>query len=496
MQKDIILKMENISKSFPGVELFEGFDFELRKGEIHCICGENGAGKSTLIKMLSGAYTPDKGTIYFDGKKVENVNPRSAMQMGVQTIYQEHNLFPLLSVVENLFVGNELTNGIVINKPRMVAKAQEILEYLHSNISPYDIVGQLGSGAQKTVEIAKALIQESKVIILDEPTSSFSQTEINHLLDVIKKLAQSGISIIYISHHLEEVFRIAHRVTVIRDGQKINTYDIGDLTEQILIRDMVGRDVSLMYQRKRVPIGETVFEVKNLSGNGVEDVSLSVRSGELLGIAGMIGSGRTELAELLFGAKKADSGGFFIEGKKVKVKTPLSSIMKNMCFITENRQMTGLFLGHALDKNIPIASYSKTKTPFAIPREDIKISEHYVDTLGIMTPSVFQKVMFLSGGNQQKVVLAKWFATKADIFIFDEPTRGIDVGAKEEIYKLMVELLEQKKAIIMMSSNMPELIAMSDRVLVMRNGSLVGEIQKEEISEENILKYSIGGGIK
>lgn len=496
MREDVIFKMRGISKSFPGVTLFEGFDFDLRKGEIHCICGENGAGKSTLIKMLSGAYTPDKGEIYFNEKKVDNLNPRLAMRLGIQTIYQEHNLFPLLSVVENLFAGNEITTGIIINKPKMVAKAQEILEYLHSNISPYDIVGQLGSGAQKTVEIARALLQESKVIILDEPTSSFSQKEINHLLNIIKKLAQGGQSIIYISHHLEEVFKIADRVTVIRDGQKVNTYDIGDLTEQVLIRDMVGRDVSLMYQRPRVPIGEIIFEARHLNGNGVKDVCLTVRRGELLGIAGMIGSGRTELAELLFGVKKADSGEIIIKGKRAKIKTPLSAITNNMCFITEDRQTTGLFLSHTLDRNIPIASYSKTKAPFAFPREDIRISKQYIDTLKIATPSVFQKVMFLSGGNQQKVVLAKWFTTEADIFIFDEPTRGIDVGAKEEIYKIIVDLLKQKKAIIMISSDMPELIAMSDRILVMRNGSIAGELQKDEISEENILKYSIGGTIK
>ena len=261
MPEELILEMKGISKSFPGVRVFENFDFSLRKGEIHCICGENGAGKSTLIKMLSGAYAPDKGEIYFDGKKV-TLTPHSAMQIGIQTIYQEHTLFPLLSVVENLFVGKELTRGVVINRSRMVAKTREVLQHLNSNISPDDIVGSLGSGGQKTVEIAKALIQESKVIILDEPTASFSQTEIEHLLDIVRKLAQGGMSIIYISHHLEEVFKIADRVTVIRDGRQINTYAAKGLTEQVLIRDMVGRDVSLFYHREPVPIGDVLFEVK------------------------------------------------------------------------------------------------------------------------------------------------------------------------------------------------------------------------------------------
>ena len=261
MPGELILEMKGISKSFPGVRVFDNFDFDLRRREIHCICGENGAGKSTLIKMLSGAYTPDKGEIYFDGQKVA-LTPYSAMQIGIQTIYQEHTLFPLMNVVENLFTGREITNGIVINKSQMVAKAREVLQYLHSDISPYDIVGSLGSGAQKTVEIAKGLIQDSKVIILDEPTASFSQTEIEHLLGVIRKLAQNGISIIYISHHLEEVFKIADRVTVIRDGQKIRTHDSKNLTEEMLIREMVGRDVSLFYQRQQVPIGEVVFEAQ------------------------------------------------------------------------------------------------------------------------------------------------------------------------------------------------------------------------------------------
>ncbi len=495
MPEHLILEMKDICKAFPGVEVFDCFGFDLREGEIHCVVGENGAGKSTLIKMFSGAHIPDDGDIYLDGELVKILSPRSAMELGIQTIYQEHTLFPFLNVMENLYAGNEIANGVTLNRREMIRKTQEILDYLHSEVSPLDIVGQLGSGGQKIVEIARGLVQESRVIILDEPTSSFSQTEIDHLLSIIKKLSENGISIIYISHHLEEVFKIADRVTVIRDGIKINTYDSEDITEQKLINDMVGREVSLFYKRERVPIGEVKFEVKNLKGNGVEDASLSVREGELVGIAGMVGSGRTELAQMLFGYRKADSGEILVDGKKVNIKTPLSAIANNMCYITEDRQETGLFLQHTLDKNIPIASYTQTKTPFAIPTEDVKLTQKYIDLLKIITPSVFQKVMFLSGGNQQKVVLGKWFATDADIFIFDEPTRGIDVGSKEEIYKTIVELLQDKKAVIMISSDMPELIAMSDKVMVMRNGTMVEEIKKDQISEENILKHSIGGSI-
>lgn len=496
MPQELILEMKGIKKSFPGVDVFDNFDFDLKKGEIHCICGENGAGKSTLIKMLSGAYTPDDGVILIDGKKVENMNPRSAMLMGIQTIYQEHTLFPFLSVTENLFVGSEIERGALLDHTKMAEKAKEVLEYLHSNVSSGDIVGYLGSGAQKTVEIAKGLIQDSKVFILDEPTSSFSQTEIEHLLGILKKMAQNGMSIIYISHHLEEVFKIADRVTVIRDGRKISTYNRNELTEQKLIHDMVGRDVSMFYKRDSAQIGEVAFEAENMSGNGVKQASLYVREGELLGIAGMVGSGRTELAELLFGTKRANTGEIRIRGKKVRFKTPREAIGHKMCFITENRQKSGLFLKHPLTRNVPIARYSLTKSMFAIPKEDVELTRKYIGDLNVVTPSVNQLAMFLSGGNQQKVVLAKWFATQADIFIFDEPTRGIDVGAKEEIYKLMVQLLKQKKAIIMVSSDMPELVAMSDRIMVMREGTLVAEIGKGEIREEEILKHSIGGSVQ
>lgn len=496
MQKELILEMRGIKKSFPGVDVFDDFNFDLRKGEVHCICGENGAGKSTLIKMLSGAYTPDAGTRTVEGKKIDVMTPRSAMRLGIQTIYQEHNLYPLLPVYENLFAGNEIGTGPFVNKAKMVSKAKEVLGFLHSDVSPYDVVGNLGSGAQKTVEIARAFIEESKIMILDEPTASFSQKEINHLLGIIRKLANEGISIIYISHHLDEVFEIADRVTVIRDGEKIKTYDINDLTEQQLIRDMVGRDVSAFYKRDKAKIGDVVYEANNMSGNGVKEAGLKVRSGELVGIAGMVGSGRTELAELLFGVKPKDSGEIKIHGKKVKIDNPLDAIANHMCFITEDRQSSGLFLIHSIARNTVIASYAKNKNPFATPAEDVKLARKYVKAMNVITPSVFQKAMFLSGGNQQKVVLAKWFATVGDIYIFDEPTRGIDVGAKEEIYKIMTQLLQEGKSIIMISSDMPELIAMSDRIMVMRDGRMVAEInKKEDISEENILNYSIGGGI-
>lgn len=494
MQSKIILEMDGISKSFPGVKVFDNLCFDVREGEVHCICGENGAGKSTLIKILSGAHLPDSGTIRIDGEVVYNNTPHLAMELGVQTIYQEHNLFPLLSVYENLFAGHEYTKGGLLRKSEMVQKTREILEFLNSTISPFDIVGQLGSGEQKTIEVARAFIKESKVIILDEPTASFSQSEIKNLLDIVKKLSSEGISFIYISHHLEEVFEIADRVTVIRDGMKINTYDIKDLDECTLINDMVGRDVCSFFNREKVDIGDIKFEAIDFSGNGVNDVSFVVREGELVGFSGMVGSGRSELAELLFGVKKADTGSIKIDGKDVQINSPIDAIMNGMCFITEDRQSTGLSLEHSILSNSNIAMYSKDNKRIVKPSDDLKVAEKYCRSMNVVSPTVYQKVGLLSGGNQQKVVLAKWFATNGNIYIFDEPTRGIDIGAKEEIYKIMTQLLKEGKSIIMISSDMPELIAMSDRVLVMRKGRIVANIPKNEMTEENILKFSIGGG--
>lgn len=498
MQKETMLELKGVSKSFPGVKALDQIDFDVKKGEVHALVGENGAGKSTLIKILSGAILPDEGSIYFEKNVIKNLNPHSSMDLGIQTIYQEHTLFPLLTVAQNLFVGREYSRAkIIVDNKEMEKKTKEVLEYLQSDISPKTIVKNLSSGKQKLVEIARGLIQESKIIILDEPTSSFSQHEITILFNVIKKLRDSNISIIYISHHLEEVFEIADRTTVIRDGKKISTYDKKDLTEKKLVKDMIGRDLSLFIKRsefikQQFTQEDIVFEAKNLNGNGVKNASLYVRKGELLGIAGMVGSGRTELAELLFGAKKPISGDIKLRGKKVNIRNPKVAIAHKICYITEDRQSTGLFLMHSILQNSVIVNYAKTKTLFAIPRSDAKVTKRYIDKLKIIANSIHQIVIFLSGGNQQKVVLAKWFMTNGEIFIFDEPTRGIDIGAKHELYKLMTEILNAGKSVIMMSSDMMELIGMSDRINVMRNKEIVAELQRKDISEENILKYSIG----
>jgi ABC-type sugar transport system ATPase subunit len=487
-----ILKLRNISKSFPGVLALQNISFDLNENEVHCLCGENGAGKSTLIKILSGAYQPDEGgEIIFDGRKVA-LNPHLAMRMGIQTIYQEHVAFENLNIVENIFTGSEIVRRGVLRKNEMRKQTAEVLNYLKSDLSPDRKMGELSSGEQKTVEIAKGLVFKRRVIILDEPTASFSSVEIDNLLDIVQTVKKSGLGIIYISHHLEEVFKIGDRVTVLRDGRKVSMYDLKGLTKTALIKDMVGRDPSTFYRREKVPIGETIFEARNVTGNGVKDVSFVLKRGEILGIAGMAGSGRSELMNVLFGSARLDAGTILINGKIVKHSSPKTAIRNKMCFITEDRQNTGLFLPQTIARNVTVANLVNTREFVVRHADDFRIGDLFVKRLGIKTNDSRTRVANLSGGNQQKVVLAKWFNTNGEIFIFDEPTLGIDVGSKQEIYQVMVDLLKQGKAIIMVSSDMPEVISMSDRVIIMNNHQKVAELTAEEVSEENILTYSIG----
>lgn len=492
MADDVILSLKDISKSFPGVQALKNVSFDLKKGEVHGICGENGAGKSTLIKIISGAYQPDNGGIYFEGKKVM-LDPYQAMNLGMQTIYQEHTIFPHLSIAENIFVGMEITKNGIMQKVEMRKKTAEVLEYLHSNLNPDQLVNDLSSGEQKIVEIAKALVLDRKVIIMDEPTASFSVSEIDNLLEIVNKIKKTGIGIIYISHHLEEIFKVADRITVLRDGEHIKTCDVDEVDEPQLIKYMVGRDATAFYHRDFYKPGETVMKVENLSGNGVKDISFEVRRGEILGFAGMVGSGRSELMTLLFGGAEKVNGRMSILGQEVNLKDPSDAIRNKMCYITEDRQFTGLFLIHPIARNIIIANMINTKGYYFTPTQEIETGNELIEKLSIKAPNSKVLVGNLSGGNQQKVVLAKWFNTNGEIFIFDEPTRGIDVGAKQEIYQLMTNLLKEGKAIIMVSSDMPEIASMSDRIMVMKAGRVVGELKRDEISEENILEYSIGG---
>ena len=380
-----ILQLRNISKSFPGVLALQNISFDLNEGEVHCLCGENGAGKSTLIKILSGAYQPDEGgEILFDGTKVV-LNPHLAMRMGIQTIYQEHTVFENLNVVENIFTGSEIVQRGLLQKREMRNQTVEVLKYLKSDLSPDRKMSELSSGEQKTVEIAKGLVFKKRVIILDEPTASFSSVEIENLLDIIQTIKKSGLGIIYISHHLEEVFKIADRVTVLRDGRKVSMYALNGLTKTTLIKDMVGRDPSTFYRREKVPIGEVVFEARNVSGNGAKNISFVLRSGEILGIAGMAGSGRSELMNVLFGSARLESGEILIHGRAVKLASPKASIKNKMCFITEDRQNTGLFLPQSIAQNVTIANLVNTRNFVVRQADDSRTGDSFVQLLNIRT---------------------------------------------------------------------------------------------------------------
>lgn len=489
---DEILRLSQISKTFPGVRALQDISFDLKRGEVHCLCGENGAGKSTLIKILSGAYQPDEGgQIFVSGNEV-SLTPRSALKMGIHTIYQEHIVFNALNITENIFAGSELGHRGLLRRKEMHRQTENVLRYLKSDLSPDARMSNLTSGQQKIVEIAKALVSKSNVIILDEPTASFSSKEIDTVLDIVKTVKEDGIGVIYISHHLEEVFEIGDRATVLRDGRKVSMYPIAGLTRTTLIKDMVGRDPSTFYKRERVDRGEVVLAVRNVTGNGVRNISFDLRRGEVLGIAGMVGSGRSELMEVLFGSAPLVYGEIALNGRRVKLKSPKAAIRNKMCFITEDRQATGLFLPKTIAENVAVANMVNTRDFVALPSNENLVGEKYVKLLNIKAPGAQTRVVNLSGGNQQKVVLGKWFNTGGEIYIFDEPSRGIDVGSKQEIYKVMVDLLKQGKAIIMVSSDMPEVISMSDRVIVFKQGEIAGELAADEITEENILTLSIG----
>ena len=488
---DEILRLSHVSKTFPGVRALEDISFDLKRGEVHCLCGENGAGKSTLIKILSGAYQPDEGQIVFNGNEV-SLTPLTALRIGIHTIYQEHIVFNHLNVTENIFSGAEVTRRGVLQRKEMRRRTENVLRYLKSDLSPDTRMSALTSGQQKIVEIAKALVSKSNVIILDEPTASFSSREINTVLDIVRTVKQDGIGVIYISHHLDEVFEIGDRATVLRDGRKVSMHPVAGLTKTTLIKDMVGRDPSTFYKRERVKRGEVVLEVRNVTGNGVRNVSFDLHRGEVLGIAGMVGSGRSELLEVLFGGAPPVYGEILVHGRSVQQSSPKSAIRNKMCFITEDRQTTGLFLPKTIAENITIANMVNTREFTVSPSNDDLTGDKYVKLLNIKAPSAHTLVVNLSGGNQQKVVLGKWFNTGGEIYFFDEPSRGIDVGSKQEIYRVMVDLLKEGKAILMVSSDMPEVISMSDRVVVFKRGEIAGELTGERITEENILTLSIG----
>ncbi len=492
---EFLLRLVGISKSFPGVRALHNVHLDVRKGEVHALLGENGAGKSTLMKILSGAYARDTGEIFWDGKKVEIPNPKAAQNLGIGIIYQEFNLVPQLSIAENIWIGREHHNNLgLIDWHTMWEETRKVLDDLRLTLDPKRPVGGLGVAHQQMVEIAKALSLDARLLVMDEPTSALTDTEIQQLFSVIRKLKEKGVSVIFISHHLDEVFEICDRGTILRDGEFIKTVEMQTTTEDDLIQLMVGRSLDQQYPKVAARRGVEALRVEGLNQeNHLFDINFTAYTGEILGIAGLVGAGRTELMRTIFGADPVNTGKIFIFGKETKLRSPEIAIKSGMGLLPEDRKQQGLVLMLTVLQNISLASlYQLTKNGLLRLVDEREQVRNFISKLRIATPSVHQPVQFLSGGNQQKVVLAKWLASRSKILIFDEPTRGIDVGAKVEVYNLMNSLVEEGACVIMVSSEMPELLGMSDRILVMHEGRLVKEFERADANQENVLAAAMG----
>ena len=488
---EYILEMKDISKTFPGVKALDHVQLQVRPGEVPALMGENGAGKSTLMKILMGIYTRDAGgEILFDGKPYMVSNPKEAMDMGVAMIHQELNPILDMTVYENIFVGRELRKNGLVDKKAEIEQAQKLIEECGLHVSPKETLRNLTVAQCQLIEIIKAISVNAKVIIMDEPTAAITDREVELLFGHIRRLKEKGVAIIYISHRMAEIFSICDRVSVYRDGQYIGTGTTTELDEGQLIKMMVGREITDVYPKLEADIGEVVFEAKNIvrADNKVKGVSLSVRRGEILGIGGLVGAGRSELVEGIFGMHALSQGEIFVHGKRVKISSPEDIIKQGVALITEDRKVTGLNLSGTVNDNIAMVAIKKLLTHGLYNKGKARrASEEYIEKLNIKTPSADQIVGNLSGGNQQKIVIAKWLLNDPDIIILDEPTRGIDVGAKYEIYQLIIDLAKQGKTVIMVSSEMPELLGVCDRILVMSGYKLAGEVDAKTATQEEIM---------
>ncbi|MCY8092841.1 sugar ABC transporter ATP-binding protein [Bacillus haynesii] len=490
------IKMKDIFKAFGQNQVLSGVSFELQEGEVHALMGENGAGKSTLMNLLTGLHRLDSGTIEIDGKETYFSDPKEAEQNGIAFIHQELNIWPEMTVLENLFIGRELSSKLgFLNNKKMKALAKEQLERLGVSISLEKEAGDCSVGQQQMIEIAKALMTDAKVIIMDEPTAALTEREIEKLFGVIRSLKKNGVSIVYISHRMEEIFTICDRITVMRDGKTVDTKRIPDTDFHEVVKKMVGRELTERYPERQPNPGPVVLEVKHASKKGVfQNISFTVRSGEIVGISGLMGAGRTELMRAVFGLDPLDSGDIFIEGKKATLKKPSDAVQKGIGFITENRKDEGLVLDTSIKENIALPNLASFSPKGWI---DKKSEQEFVDLLikrlTIKTESPETHARNLSGGNQQKVVIAKWIGIGPKVLILDEPTRGVDVGAKREIYQLMNELTDRGVAIVMVSSELPEILGMSDRVLVIHEGTLSGELSRNDATQERIMTLATGG---
>ena len=492
----LLLEAKSISKAFAGVQALKSASFDLIEGEVHALVGENGAGKSTLIKIMTGAVNADSGTFFVSGRAVPHNDPGIARALGIAAIYQQPALFPHLTVSENIALALETGSGWrKVNWKRRYQRAAELLGRIGASIDPERLVSSLSMPEQQLVEIAKAIGAEARILIMDEPTASLTDREVETLFSVIGLLRSRGVGIIYISHRLEEISAIADRITVLRDGETIGTKRKGEVDRQQLIRMIVGRELAAVFPKRKVTFGNIVLELRNVGNHarGLHDISLSVRSGEILGLSGLVGAGRTELAETIFGLTPADSGEVMLRGVPVRVSSPADAIQSGIGYLPEDRRQHGVILNMPVSANTSLAALKAvSRTGLIDAVEERHLAERYVTQLSIKTPSVYADLETLSGGNQQKVALARWLTVNPSVLILDEPTQGVDVGSKSEIHSIMIDLAERGVAIIMISSELPEILGMSDRIAVMYEGSIVRVLSREEATQQNILSLALG----
>jgi len=493
-----LLELRDISKRFPGVLALNGVTLDVRAGEVHALLGENGAGKSTLIKIIAGVYRADAGEIRIDGRPVAVRNPHDAQVLGISTIFQEFTLAPDMTVADNIFLGREplrIRALSIVDRRELIRRTREVLASLDLQIDPEAAIKHLGVAQQQMVEIAKAMSLDARLIIMDEPTATLTSHEIDRLFEAIDRLKRRGVAIVYVSHRLDEVKAIGDRATILRDGAYIGTVPVASTTIDEMIRLMVGRELKDKFPKVAIEPGDEVLRVEGLTRKGIlHGVSLRVRRGEILGIAGLVGSKRTETARAIFGADPIDSGRIFLHGLPVKVRTPADAIANRIALVPEDRKRHGIFASLSVWENVVISALRHFSRNGALDlRRARQRAQAYVSSLRVATPDLDKRVLELSGGNQQKVVIAKWLNTNAELFLFDEPTRGIDVGGKIEVYRLMGELLSRGAAIVMISSELPEILGLSDRILVMRDGRICGEFDRADATEENILNCALRG---
>ncbi len=491
-----MIQMSGISKAFSGNVVLRDVQFELLNGEIHALMGENGAGKSTLMKILSGIYTKDNGEVRVDGQLMDFKSAKDSEKQGIHVIHQELNILPDLTVAENLFLGKELKYGLgILKRKEMEQETKKLLIKLGLDIHPRTRAGDLSVGKQQIIEIAKAIASDAKYIVMDEPTAALTDREIQTLFKTVRELKSKGISFVYISHRMEEIFAICDRITVLRDGAYVGVKKIPETTFDEIVAMMVGRQLGERFPSRSVKIGNKKLEVKGLSSDDAfQDVSFTLHQGEVLALAGLMGAGRTEIAESLFGYRKSTQGEIFLDGQKVHIRTPMEAMKLGIGLVTEDRKSEGLILDFSIKENIMLANLEKgSKAGVIKPSKENELVQNYINQLRIRSSSAEQPVKSLSGGNQQKVVIAKWLGTHPKILILDEPTRGVDIGAKKEIYHIINQLAEAGVAILMISSELPEVIGMADRVLVMQEGKLTGVVEKDEMTQERIMHYATGG---